>query len=176
VRAVETHPGEKILFEGHPSWRSILGHYLKGLLLAAVVGAIAAGVSRIAKDEVKWGWVAAAFLAVFAVVLVVGLLKRISTTYTISDQRLHIKRGIISRRVQETRLERVQNVNTDQSALERLLQVGTVDFDTAGSDDFDFSFGGVADPEKVSHAVDTAIREAGDNRVPPPAPPPQQSA
>jgi uncharacterized membrane protein YdbT with pleckstrin-like domain len=174
---METHPGEKILFEGHPSWRSILGFYIKGLLLALLAGAIAAGVSRIAKHEVKSGWVVAAFVVVFALVVVLGLLKRVSTTYTISDQRLHIKRGIISRRVQETRLERVQNVNTNQSALERMLRVGTVDFDTAGSDDFDFTFAGVADPDAVSHAVDTAIRSIGGgagNTVPAPAAPPRQ--
>jgi uncharacterized membrane protein YdbT with pleckstrin-like domain len=180
---METHPGEKELFEGHPSWRSILGFYLKGLVVAAVAGGIAALVSRIAKDEVKTGWVVGAAVAVFAVVVLVGLLKRVSTTYVITNQRLHIKRGIISRRVQETRLERVQNVNTNQSALERILQVGTVDFDTAGTDDSDFSFVGVAQPEKVTHAVDQAVRSLGagarsgvgslpGDPVPAPAPPP----
>jgi hypothetical protein len=29
-------PGERVIFEGHPSWRAILGFYLKGILLAAV--------------------------------------------------------------------------------------------------------------------------------------------
>jgi uncharacterized membrane protein YdbT with pleckstrin-like domain len=180
---VDTHPGEKILFEGHPSWRSILGFYVKGLLLAAVAGGIAALVTRIADDHVRKGWVIAVALVVFGLVLVVGLLKRISTTYVITNQRLHIKRGIVARKVQETRLERVQNVNTNQSAFERVLQVGTVDFDTAGTEDSDFTFAGVAQPEKVSHAVDQAMREVGGpgpggglpgDPVPAPAPPPRQ--
>jgi uncharacterized membrane protein YdbT with pleckstrin-like domain len=146
-------PGETILFEGHPSWRSILGFYLKGIALAAVVGAI--------------GWVALSHgagigiaLGVFALVVVVGVIKRIATTYVISNQRLHIRRGIVARRTQETRLDRVQNVNTKQSVLERLLQVGTVDFDTAGTEDSDFSFVGVADPGDVVKAVDRAQRES----------------
>lgn len=180
---MDTHPGEKTLFEGHPSWRSILGFYFKGLVLAAVAGGIAALVSHIAKDEVKTGWIVATVVAVAALVIVAGLLKRISTTYVITNQRLHIKRGIIARKVQETRLERVQNVNTNQSALQRILQVGTVDFDTAGTEDSDFTFAGVAQPEKVSHAVDQAMRaieaaagvgERPGDPVPAPAPPPSQ--
>ena len=50
--------------------------------------------------------------------------------------------------MQQTRVERVQNVNTDQSVLDRILRVGQVDFDTAGTDDSDFTFRGVADPER----------------------------
>ena len=34
-------PGEQLIFQGHPSWRAILGFYLKGILLAAIVGVIA---------------------------------------------------------------------------------------------------------------------------------------
>jgi len=153
-------PGEKILFQGHPSWRSILGYYLKGLLVAAVFGGLAALASRIVEDEVNTTWVAVAVLAVVVLLLVIGLLKRIATTYTITNRRLQIRRGIVARKVQETRLDRVQNVNTEQSALQRVLQVGTVDFDTAGTDDSNFTFAGVAQPEQVVRDVDEAQREA----------------
>ncbi len=122
-----------------------------------------------------------AVLVVLALMILIGLIKRITTTYTITNQRLRIRRGIIARKVQQTRLERVQNVNTEQSPLERVLQVGTVDFDTAGTTDSDFSFRGVAQPEKVMAAVDEAQREhAADQtglggRSAEPAPP-EQSA
>src|SRR5215211_5026936 len=114
---------ERVLFAGHPSWRSTLSFYLKGLLMTAVVVLVAA----LATDT---GTAVGAGVVVFGIVLLVGLLIRIGTTYTITNHRLHIKRGIIARRTQEARLERVQNVNTDQGVLERILQVGTVDFDT----------------------------------------------
>ena len=101
-------------------------------------------------------------VVVFAIILAIGFVARIATTYTITNHRLHIKRGIIARKTQEARLERVQNVNTDQGVLDRILQVGTVDFDTAGTTDSDFSFRGVAQPEKVVRAVDQAQREHAD--------------
>lgn len=152
--------GEHVIFEGHPSWRSIVAFYLKGVLIAAVLGAAVALATNIGGDTDK-GLVFVVVLAVIGITVLVGFVKRISTTYTISDRRLNIKRGIVSREVQETRLERVQNVNYDQGAIQRLLQVGDVNFDTAGSGDYDFSFDGVADPDEVVRKVDEAQRAHG---------------
>ena len=73
------------------------------------------------------------FVACVAIAFLVGMVRRIFVRFTITDQRLRIQRGIISRAVQQTRIDRVQNVNTRQSPVERMLRVGTVDFDTAGA-------------------------------------------
>jgi uncharacterized membrane protein YdbT with pleckstrin-like domain len=153
---INLHPGEQVLFEGHPSWRSILAFYLKGILGAALLGVVVALVTRVIDDEVNEGLVFLVVLVVIALTVLVGFIKRVATTYTITDRRLNIKRGLISREIQETRLERVQNVNYRQSAFQRLLQVGDVDFDTAAGDDYNFVFSGVADPSEVVHRVDTA--------------------
>ncbi|MBK5111750.1 MAG: PH domain-containing protein, partial [Thermoleophilia bacterium] len=87
---------------------------------------------------------------------------RMATTYTITDRRLNIKRGIFARDIQETRLERVQNVSYSQTVFQRILQVGDVDFDTASSDsENEFVFNGVADPQNVVTEVDRATSEGG---------------
>jgi uncharacterized membrane protein YdbT with pleckstrin-like domain len=142
-------PGEQVIFEGHPSWRAILGFYLKGVLVAAILGVIAKLIDGNASAFVV-------VLVVIALTVLIGFLKRVATTYTITNRRLNIKRGIVSREIQETRLERVQNVNYRQSVYQRLMQIGDVDFDTAASDDYNFVFNGVADPGEVVHAVDQA--------------------
>jgi uncharacterized membrane protein YdbT with pleckstrin-like domain len=152
--------GERVIFEGHPSWRAILAFYAKGLLLAIAAGLVVALGTRIFSDDANSGLVFAVVLVVLAVTVLIGFLKRVATTYTITDRRLHIKRGIISREVQETRLERVQNVNYNQSVIQRLLQIGDVDFDTAAGDDYNFVFSGVADPADVIHMVDRATGAA----------------
>ena len=149
-------PGEQVIFEGHPSWRSIVGFYLKGILIAALIGAIVAVVTRVADDDVNSGLVFLVVLLVVGLTVLVGFVKRVTTTYTITNRRLNIKRGIVSREVQETRLERVQNVNFNQSVYQRLMQIGDVDFDTAAGDDYNFVFYGVADPGDVVHSVDQA--------------------
>ena len=100
------------------------------------------------------------FLVLFGLDILVGFLRRVSTRYTITTQRLRIERGLFAKHVQQTRIERVQNVNTNQTVVSRLLRVGTVDFDTAGTDDSDFTFTGVGNPHEVVEAVDHAQREA----------------
>ena len=154
---MDLHPDEQVIFEGHPSWRGTLSFYGRGLLIALVGGGIAALVTVI-DSGFSWGWTILVFLVLFTLVLLAGFLFRLSTRYAITNQRLTIRRGILARHVQETRVERVQNVNTNQTVLDRLLRVGAVDFDTAGSDDSDFTFRGVANPERVVRAVDEAHR------------------
>jgi uncharacterized membrane protein YdbT with pleckstrin-like domain len=156
---VDPEPGETVFFHAHPSWRSILDLYLKGLVAIVLAGALAGVITAIASGKVKVGWVAAVVLVGFVIVLIVGLISRIQTPYTITNRRLTINTGILSRELHETRLERVQNVNSSQSLLERLLQVGTVSFDTAGEAGYDFSFRGVSEPHQIVRTVDQALRE-----------------
>jgi uncharacterized membrane protein YdbT with pleckstrin-like domain len=132
-------------------------------------------VTRIADDEVNGGLVFLVVLIGIALTVLIGFIKRVTTTYTITDRRLNIKRGIISREVQETRLERVQNVNYHQSAFQRMVQIGDVDFDTAAGDDYNFVFAGVAEPGDVVHRVDqaTGAGAAGSHGLGEPQPPAQ---
>jgi len=148
--APKLQPGERVLYEGHPSWRSILDFYLKGLAVTALICAV----FQFITDETGTTTVLA--IVGVSLTVLVGFIKRVATSYTITDRRLHIKRGIVSRTIQETRLERVQNVNYQQGVLQRILQIGDVDFDTAAGDDFNFIFSGVADPSEVIHRVDEA--------------------
>jgi uncharacterized membrane protein YdbT with pleckstrin-like domain len=150
---MDLHPDEEIVFEGHPSWRAVLSFYIGGVAGALVIAVIL--------------WLAAsAFLAIvvgavlIALVILAGLIKRTATDYMVTNQRLYIRRGILSKKVQQTRIDRVQNVNTEQRFRDRLLRVGTVDFDTAGTDDSEFRFVGISDPVKVAAAVDEAQRDA----------------
>jgi uncharacterized membrane protein YdbT with pleckstrin-like domain len=154
--APKLHPGERILYEGHPSWRAILDFYIKGILATAVVCLLVALATGVIGDETDKGLVSIIALVGVAVTILVGFVRRVATSYTITNRRLHIKRGIVSRTIQETRLERVQNVNYTQSVLQRMLQVGDVDFDTAAGDDYNFIFEGVSEPADVVHMVDQA--------------------
>jgi uncharacterized membrane protein YdbT with pleckstrin-like domain len=153
---MDLHPGETVVYEGGPVWRSILSFYVTGILAALVIAVVVGLFTGSGTAVVVW-------IAGIVVVVLAGLVKRIGTRYVITNQRLHIKRGILGRRVQHTRIERVQNVNTSQSLLDRLLRVGSVDFDTAGTDDSDFVFYGVSQPDEVVAAVDRAQRELRDH-------------
>jgi uncharacterized membrane protein YdbT with pleckstrin-like domain len=150
-------PGERVLFEGHPSWRSIIDFYLKGILATVLICFLVAIGTEIAGERNDSLVVILAIIGVGVTVLV-GFVKRVATSYTITNRRLHIKKGIVSRTIQETRLERVQNVNVTQGVFQRLFQIGDVDFDTAAGDDYNFIFSGVAEPQEVVEKVDEATR------------------
>jgi uncharacterized membrane protein YdbT with pleckstrin-like domain len=147
--AVELQSGERIIYQGHPSWRAIIGFYLKGILVGAGAAVLAALL-----DSVGLGILT--FAVVVGSTVLFGFVKRVATVYTITDRRLNIKRGIVARNVQETRLQRVQNVNFSQGVYERAMQIGDVEFTTAGTEESNFVFAGVAEPEEVVEQVDRA--------------------
>ena len=164
---MDLNPGEVVIFEGRPSWRSILGFYILGLLAAGAAFAI----GLLAADA---GIGALAGGAVLLIVLAWGWLKRFHTRYAITNRRLHIRRGILSRDIEETRLERVQDVKVSQGLGQRVLGVGTVDFGTSAESGAGFRFEGIADPDHVARQVDRVVHEA-DAPAPPvdPSPPPR---
>jgi uncharacterized membrane protein YdbT with pleckstrin-like domain len=150
---MDLHPGEEVVFEGHPSWRGLLSFYIGGFVAVVVIAVIVALIASTVVGVLVG-------VALFAIELVVGFVKRMATRYLVTNQRLYIRRGILSKREQQPRIDRVQNVNTDQRVRDRILRVGTVDFDTAGTDDSEFRFVGIANPSDVARAVDKAQREA----------------
>ncbi|UUY02079.1 PH domain-containing protein [Svornostia abyssi] len=156
---MELHEGETVLFEGHPSWRSALLFFAKGIGLGVLIGAIlffaigtAAGIAALA--------------VIAAITIIASLVVRQATKYVITDERLHIRRGIVSRSIHETRLSRVQDVAIEQGVFERILRIGRADFDTAADKDDQFVFEGIANPDEVRAAVDKAHRLA-EHKTPP---------
>ena len=105
-------PAEYTIYEGHPSWRGILSFYIKGMVLALVAGVIAYLISGVALG-------AGIFAAIFVVLLLAGLIRRLGTTYTVTSRRLRIRQGLLRKDTRETRLMRVQNVNTHQTLVDR---------------------------------------------------------
>jgi uncharacterized membrane protein YdbT with pleckstrin-like domain len=147
---VDLQPGERTIYQGHPSWRAIIGFYLKGALVGAAAGVLAG----LIQSSTSLGILT--FVVILAITILAGFIKRVATVYTITDRRLNIKVGIVARKVQETRLQRVQNVNYDQGVYDRLMQIGDVEFTTAGTDESNFVFAGVAQPEQVVQQVEQA--------------------
>ena len=134
---MDLHAGEEIVFEGHPSWRALLSFYIGGIAGALVIAVIVALIANT-------GIAVVVGIVLIALDIVVGFVRRMATTYLVTNQRLYIRRGILSKHEQQTRIDRVQNVNTEQRFRDRVLRVGTVDFDTAGTDDSDFRFVGIS--------------------------------
>jgi uncharacterized membrane protein YdbT with pleckstrin-like domain len=157
---MELLAGEQIVWSGRPSWRSMLAFYIKWGVVAlapGVIGQIVA--STTSHDKYRW-WLWLLTVVLLLLMLFVGWLQRIDTHYIVTNQRINIRQGIFSRADHATSYERLQNVKTYQSLLERMLGVGLVDFDTAAGDDFDFKFTGITDPAGLARQVAELQRAA----------------
>jgi uncharacterized membrane protein YdbT with pleckstrin-like domain len=157
---MELLDGEEIVWSGRPSWRSMLAFYIKWGIVALAPGVIGQVVaSTTSHDKYRW-WLWLITVVLLLLVLLAGWLQRIDTHYAVTNQRINIRHGIFSRADHATSYERLQNVKTYQSFLERMLGVGLVDFDTAAGDDFDFKFAGINDPAGLARQIAELQRTA----------------
>lgn len=159
---MELHDQEELIWRGHPSARSSIAFYIKWGFLA-LLPAIVTGILRLndrGTGFAYWKWVAIS-LGLLFIVVVIDVVRRAGVDYVVTNQRIRIRRGLLSRREQSTLIERVQNINTSQRLLDRLLSIGAIDFDTAGTEatQASFRFNGVADPHGLVRRFEAHLAE-----------------
>jgi uncharacterized membrane protein YdbT with pleckstrin-like domain len=113
--------------------KALLGPLLVLILLAAVAGLLstftpAAGSARPLLDAVVWGL--AAVLALSWVVR--PFLAWLTTTYTLTDQRLITRRGVLSRHGHDIPVSRISDVAYERGVVDRMLGCGTLVVSVAG--------------------------------------------
>jgi uncharacterized membrane protein YdbT with pleckstrin-like domain len=149
---MELNEHERLIWRGHPSMRSSVAYFIRWGFLVVVPISIA-GILRL-NDQgtglAYWKWVVITLL-LLVVVIAIDTVRRALTDYVVTDHRIRIRRGVLSRKEQSAAIERVQNINTTQSLLDRLLGIGEIDFDTAGTESTQASleFSGVARPHEL---------------------------
>ncbi|GEL69517.1 hypothetical protein MVI01_13010 [Myxococcus virescens] len=131
-------PGpEETLWEGSPSWRVLLGRLLALGFVALVLPAVLrAGVGRLgpflpsseaAEQAARVGWWIVGALIVYELLRFFGAFLMLRTThYKLTNQRLIIESGALSKTVGEIDLRSVGDTQVSQSLLDRLLGIGTV--------------------------------------------------
>jgi uncharacterized membrane protein YdbT with pleckstrin-like domain len=156
---METLSGERVIWQGSPSWKALLLYYVKWTIVSLIPVAIWIVLDQLMSDPPSVTWFAAATAVGLVATYVGGWIKRATTRYRVTDRRIQIRTGLLARNESSANLNRVQNVNVTQSAFQRMLGIGNVDWDTAGSDlgDADFTFYGVEDPSRLVHVVDSSL-------------------
>jgi len=84
--------------------------------------------------------------------------------FTVDDDSIESRRGIIGRTVQSIRIEDLRNINVRQSLVERMLGVGSVEFSTAGGSGIEVVFFGIEDPLKLKEGVQQMQEERDRSR------------
>ena len=170
------YEGETTIWQGNPSWRSMLLFYIKWTLLSLIPAAVRVILGAVGHAHIiPTAWFAGATVIALVLTYVIGWIRRRTTRYLVTDRRIQIRTGIATRHERTTHVDRVQNVNLHQSVAQRILGIGDLEWDTAGTDapDANFTFHGVDDPSALVRAADRfygeAVRET--QSLPPSAPP-----
>ncbi|WP_337177698.1 PH domain-containing protein [Paludisphaera sp.] len=77
-----------------------------------------------------------------------------ATRLVITRKRISLKRGILSRRLNEVRVADIRNVRVDQTALQRLFGVGSVGVSSSGQGDVEIEVHGIPTPQRVREILD----------------------
>jgi uncharacterized membrane protein YdbT with pleckstrin-like domain len=121
---------EELVLSFSPSWKGMLGWYIKRLLIATLV-CVLVGLAW-QKDALEAYWFFLVLVVSFGGVLGIGKLIRQATVYRISTRRVSETTGIFNKKTESAFFTEITNTTVEQNILERILKVGRVDFDTAG--------------------------------------------
>jgi len=153
-------PDENLIKKLHPSrwyfWQFyFIGFFLifAGLIFPAFAPLIEeAAFPQIPElSKILSGTNIALFLFGLGAILIVELFKAINTYY-VTDKRIVQEYRFLIRRVVSCDHFKIQNINVTQGVIERIVDIGDLDFQTAGwgqSDTAEISFHGVKDPMAI---------------------------
>jgi len=128
-------PGENLVLRHHPHWITLVKSVAVPVVLFLVV--VVADFSLLGPDGyyvpklrtfLTLGTVALALLW-----FIVVWIRWQSITYTLTDQRIMIQSGVLSRQEKIVPIDRVQDCSTRQSLIGRLVGYGRVEVDAAGA-------------------------------------------
>jgi hypothetical protein len=128
--AVRTGPitaDRRMLYEGSPSWKAFLGHYLVAIVGALLLVAIlSATVVHDAPATTRLLYIVAPLA--LAALYSLGLnIKRHATKFRVSTTSIEYERGLISKRIDVLQLWRVRDVVYKQSVIDRVLGIAHVE-------------------------------------------------
>ncbi len=147
---------EQILWEGRFSHRAMIGSWIAAATMTLAVLIIAAMSSLSGQ-----GWLMALLLiaAVWLIVLVRLLYRRMSIHYLLTNQRLVHERGILWRRTDRIEAIDVDDVQFRQGPIERLAGVGTIHVISSDQSTPQFDLVGIEDVSRVATLIDDVRRK-----------------
>jgi uncharacterized membrane protein YdbT with pleckstrin-like domain len=131
-------PGENLIVKDHPHWITVAGTLVLPVVLLLLVGIAD---FTVLSPNIQQGiyvphlrTVLSLGVIAFALIwLIVVWITWQSIVYTLTDQRITIQSGVLSRQEKIIPIDRVQDCTTRQSIFGRLLNYGRVEVDAAGA-------------------------------------------
>jgi len=152
-------PGETVLYKTRLHWIVLVRPLIMAVVLASMgLAFVVGGYEASGKDRSYGGMIflGSLLLTGAAVSMGAGLVRKNSTEVAVSNRRVLIKTGFISRRTTEVILSKVESVGVDESTFGRMLGYG--DVIVRGTGGTTESFARIANPEELSRQLQGQLR------------------
>jgi uncharacterized membrane protein YdbT with pleckstrin-like domain len=123
-------PGESLVMKEHQHWIVMIKPLLLPIAVVVLVGLLDA-FQTIPSDYRLLASLAA--VALLGLWLIVVWIRWNSRSFTITDRRVILDTGVMSRASKVIALDRVQDISTNQSVLGRMFGYGRIEIDSAGA-------------------------------------------
>ena len=157
---IDLMPNEEMILASNPHWFYFWKQVLAGVGVFALL-------LLLWTVDIDWinsiiGWVALIAFIVLIVDVIVEFVQWQTTRFAITNERVAYQSGIIRRRGVSIPLNRINNVNFNQTMIARLLNNGVVTIESAGETG-DSVFENIPDPENVRTLIFAQV-EADEQR------------
>lgn len=139
----------KRLLEVRPSWWNFFWWLLLAFL--AIPAAIALAVLH--RDPALWKYAWVVFVLWFFLPLIVVAIKRLSFSITVYEDQIVTCKGLLNKKENNISCADIRAIESDQSFIQRLLDVGTIRIGTAGTDGWEEEADGIPDPDGLKELI-----------------------
>ena len=163
---------EQTLWQGTPSWATLGGKLALMLLVLIVVPLVARFFASRAFDLdsasriMRIGWLVTLLALVYeAITLLIALFRIRSTVYTITNQRVMIESGLLSKSLSEIDLRYIDDSNFYQSVMARLLGIGNVTIISSDKSTPTYVLRNIKDPRGVRELIRANAYQASQRQI-----------
>lgn len=141
--------GETVLYETYKSWwaATVFAVVAMALLILSLI--IFAGVIVFLYSQ----YIALFLLLLSLFMVILALIEHYSTRYIITSKRVLERRGLLSKHLNSVEYEKVQDVRLRKGIIAHLLDIGTLELNTAGTYGVEMVLTWIADPEKLHNMI-----------------------
>jgi membrane protein YdbS with pleckstrin-like domain len=170
--SVPPQPAEQTLWRGNPSAMKLTGRVIIDLVIIAVLVAIfRASMAASATPETRamlwtimW-WIVSVFALVELIRFCISFAQLRSTQYTVTNQRVMIEKGLLSKSLSEIDLRYVDDTQFVQSVFDRMLGIGNVTIVSSDKTIPIYVFAGVPDPRGLRELIRTSAYQVSQRQI-----------
>lgn len=158
------NPGETIVLDMHPHWW-YFAEPAFALLGSITLGVLVLTIDNEGSTKTALSYLSIAALVGSAVWLVLRYVKWVTTNFVLTSHRVIFRSGIIAKRGVEIPINRVNNVNFNQTIFERLVGAGDLLIESGGEEG-QSRYTDIRHPDEVQRMIHVQLQASQDRMSP----------